>query len=209
MNTPFTTKDFNNEEPPENSGLDIALNDLFVRVIALEVCLGLIGITIIAVLNFPALRQSLTSIFDITYLLSGAFAGAGAAGIILALLNIFPSLMNDMTAKVLGLFREVSVAQAIALGLAAGLGEELLFRGGLQPFLGVLITSVLFALLHPFGWLYITAAFTISLGLGWLAVLTGGLAASVAAHACYDALLFLALRYKILRIPDPPTDIEP
>ena len=41
-----------------------------------------------------------------------------------------------------------SIPGILTLGLAAGIGEETLFRGALQPRFGLLITSLLFALLH-------------------------------------------------------------
>jgi membrane protease YdiL (CAAX protease family) len=41
-----------------------------------------------------------------------------------------------------------SVWGAILLGLTAGIGEELLFRGALQPRFGIIFTSLIFALLH-------------------------------------------------------------
>jgi membrane protease YdiL (CAAX protease family) len=41
-----------------------------------------------------------------------------------------------------------SVGEWLILALAAGIGEELLFRGALQPVLGMWLTAVLFALVH-------------------------------------------------------------
>lgn len=41
-----------------------------------------------------------------------------------------------------------SIPGILTLGLAAGIGEETLFRGALQPRFGLLFTSILFALLH-------------------------------------------------------------
>lgn len=41
-----------------------------------------------------------------------------------------------------------SIPGILTLGLAAGIGEETLFRGALQPRFGLLVTSLLFALLH-------------------------------------------------------------
>ena len=61
--------------------------------------------------------------------------------------------------------------------MAAGLGEEWLFRGVLQPLVGLVAASVLFGLAHvggrtmlPFGvW-----ASVMGLVLGGLAIVTGG-----------------------------------
>jgi hypothetical protein len=41
-----------------------------------------------------------------------------------------------------------TVGGAIALGLSAGIGEELLFRGAVQPRLGLVLTALLFAIGH-------------------------------------------------------------
>ena len=41
-----------------------------------------------------------------------------------------------------------TVGGAIVLGLSAGISEELLFRGALQPRLGLLLASLLFAIGH-------------------------------------------------------------
>jgi len=40
------------------------------------------------------------------------------------------------------------VAQALLIGLGAGIGEEILFRGLIQPVFGILPTALLFALIH-------------------------------------------------------------
>ena len=42
----------------------------------------------------------------------------------------------------------ISVGGALVLGLSAGISEELLFRGAVQPRLGLLLTAVLFAVGH-------------------------------------------------------------
>lgn len=50
--------------------------------------------------------------------------------------------MEEMTSQVR------SVWGALALGLAAGIGEETLFRGAIQPRFGIVVTAIIFALLH-------------------------------------------------------------
>ena len=93
------------------------------------------------------------------------------------------------------LFGRLSLAGAIAIGAAAGIGEEWLFRGVVQPLLGLALSSVIFGLAHvgglrmlPFGvW-----ATGMGLIMGALAILTGGLTAPMVAHGVYDVL---ALEY--------------
>lgn len=42
----------------------------------------------------------------------------------------------------------ISIPGALTIGLAAGIGEEILFRGALQPRLGIILTSLLFMIVH-------------------------------------------------------------
>lgn len=50
--------------------------------------------------------------------------------------------MEEMTAEVRSFWG------ALVLGLAAGIGEETLFRGAIQPRFGIVFTALIFALLH-------------------------------------------------------------
>ncbi|MEM7118469.1 MAG: type II CAAX endopeptidase family protein [Chloroflexota bacterium] len=63
-----------------------------------------------------------------------------------------------------------SIPGILTLGLAAAIGEETLFRGALQPRFGLLLTSILFALLHStYGISLATlVVFLIGLLLGWI-----------------------------------------
>lgn len=75
----------------------------------------------------------------------------------------------------------------LALACSSALGEELLFRGWLLPFAGLLISSVVFGLMHyaprtPGMWLWIPLAMVMGLGFGGLYAIVGNLAAPVAAH---------------------------
>ena len=86
--------------------------------------------------------------------------------------------------------------QGLFLSLCAGVGEELLFRAGIQPFLGVITTSILFIALHgylnPFNWRFslhgiIALPFILLLSFGYVHF---GLYFAIAAHFSYDAVLF-------------------
>ena len=56
------------------------------------------------------------------------------------------ALVGDITANLFG--NLTSPLAALVVSLSAGLGEELLFRGALQPRLGLVLTSLLFAVGH-------------------------------------------------------------
>jgi membrane protease YdiL (CAAX protease family) len=55
-------------------------------------------------------------------------------------------LMERVTENIFGDL--ITVGGALALGFSAGIGEELLFRGAVQPRLGIVLTTVLFAIGH-------------------------------------------------------------
>jgi len=59
----------------------------------------------------------------------------------------FPSY-RKFKKSLAAIFSGVNVLGAIWLALLSSVGEEILFRGAIQPFLGVWFTSFLFGLLH-------------------------------------------------------------
>lgn len=80
----------------------------------------------------------------------------------------------------------------ISIGLAAGIGEEALFRGAMQPRFGLVATSLLFALVHSnYGITLSTAVvFLLGLMLGWLR-LRYNTSTAMIAHAVYNSTLAL------------------
>ena len=96
------------------------------------------------------------------------------------------------------LFAEIGVREVVVIAVAAGVGEELLFRGVLQPEIGLIPASLVFGALHTGGrgtlafgcWVAVMGA-----ALGWLAVATGGLLAPIVAHALYDAAALVYIRW--------------
>jgi membrane protease YdiL (CAAX protease family) len=96
------------------------------------------------------------------------------------------------------------------IALIAGfssLGEELLFRGLLQPWLGLLPTAVLFGVLHqlpgPTRWVWVSWALAVGLLLGTIFAATGSLLGPVIAHALVNAVNLAFLRDHDPRRPRP------
>lgn len=94
------------------------------------------------------------------------------------------------------------------ISLMAGIGEEVLFRGLAQPFLGDLAGSrfvgltaagILFGLVHWVTPSYAVLAGMVGVYLGLLLIVTGNLLAPIVCHAAYD---FLALWYLQLTAPN-------
>jgi len=91
------------------------------------------------------------------------------------------------------------VWQLVLLSAAAGLGEELLFRGVIQEELGLGIASVAFGLMHdPTRELWPLALWAAAVGaiLGVLYQVTGNLFVPVLSHTLYDsaALVYIGRR---------------
>jgi uncharacterized protein len=55
-------------------------------------------------------------------------------------------VMDELSQLLLG--NMTTVWDWLILAIAAGIGEEVLFRGALQPVLGIWLTSLLFAVIH-------------------------------------------------------------
>lgn len=93
-------------------------------------------------LRLPTLRQAAFAI--------GAVAGFLALDYLVAVAwHALNPEQYDLIGRVsLGLFGEMSVAKAAAIGLSAGIGEEILFRGAVQPRFGLVITALLFTAGH-------------------------------------------------------------
>lgn len=98
-----------------------------------------------------------------------------------------------------------SVPVAVYLAFISALGEELLFRGALQPVLGLWGTAFLFGLLHlgPQGVISIWTIWAVLSGLllGWIFDATGSLWPVLICHFLVNvtSLLRLRLQYKRYR----------
>jgi membrane protease YdiL (CAAX protease family) len=89
----------------------------------------------------------------------------------------------------------LTLARIVVIALFSSLGEELLFRGLLQPWIGLLLSSLLFGLAHQVPgrsrWVW---AFVVGLAFGVIFELTGSLVGALVAHAVINAVNLLYLR---------------
>jgi hypothetical protein len=106
--------------------------------------------------------------------------------------------VESLTEQLIGpLF--ASPVGVLSIGLAAAIGEEPLFRGAAQPRLGVILTALLFALLHSNYGISLSTGIVFGLGLvlGWLR-LRHNTTTAIITHALYNstlgALAYLAAR---------------
>jgi membrane protease YdiL (CAAX protease family) len=103
---------------------------------------------------------------------------------------------RDLHASFRDLLGSLTAREIVILALASSIGEELLFRGALLPWLGLWLQAIVFAALHigprrrflP----WTASAFVLGVAFGELALATGNLGGPIAAHF---AINFLNLRY--------------
>ena len=94
--------------------------------------------------------------------------------------------------------RSLTAVGILVLALFSAIGEELLFRGLLQPFLGLWLSAALFGFVHqmpgPSRWVWVTWATAVGLALGLIFQLTGSLVGCIAAHALINAVNLIYLK---------------
>lgn len=102
--------------------------------------------------------------------------------------------------RLLAMISGFSIPELGLISLAAGVGEELLFRGWLMMSLAgpidrwqtpalviaVVLSSIAFGLAHPITPGYVVVTAIIGVYLAMLLVWSGNLLVPIAAHACYD-----------------------
>lgn len=94
--------------------------------------------------------------------------------------------------------RGMSTGKILILAMLSAVGEELLFRGLLEPWIGLLPQALLFGLAHQVSgrsrWVWAVWACLMGLALGALFELTGSLWGPLACHALINAMNLLYLK---------------
>lgn len=111
------------------------------------------------------------------------------------------ALRRMVSRFVLRLFVRTTWWQIAAVSLAAGIGEEILFRGAIQPLAssattpiwGLVIASLLFGAVHAASWSYFWLATLVGFYLGALTLLRGEIVSATIAHALYDFIALSAI----------------
>lgn len=123
------------------------------------------------------------------------FVGVAAGGAVVAVSHLvtrhtgWGEALARALASSLG---ALSLPDALLLALASGLGEELFFRGALQPRVGLVLASLLFGCVHfvprrdflPWTGFAVVAGFLFGALFQW----TGNLVAPVAAHVVVNGV---------------------
>ena len=140
-------------------------------------------------------------------LAAGSFAGIMiAVGAHTLIASPLLDAVNSSYARMLGRFK-LTFSEILLISLCAGVGEEMLFRGALQPFLGIPVTSILFVAIHgylnPRDWRLSIYGIFMTVGIAWLGYLaeSRGLLSAIVGHTIIDVYLLIYLQRSAKAIP--------
>ena len=137
-------------------------------------------------------------------------------GVVAALMARFivgRKFMDGVRLRYERMFRNLRLnwSEIAFISLCAGVGEELLFRGVLQPLLGIVLTAVLFVAIHgylnPRDWrisVYGVFMTGVICFLGWMTEVYG-IWSAVMAHFVIDVILLADLLEKPNETPNLPS----
>lgn len=152
-------------------------------------------------------EEGIATAFDHGYSAGYQISFGGLAGCLAAVVIMFLAVRPPVS----GVLKDFYIVKAISeveftpfdriqLSLFAGVGEELLFRGAIQPLLGIWITSIIFIGIHGYfkfksagHLLFGSLMFGLSVLLGYLFE-NAGLIAAMSAHAVYDVIMLWWIR---------------
>lgn len=117
-------------------------------------------------------------------------------------------LMAPLLRQIVKIYPAFTLTQILIISALAGFGEELLMRGILQVFitehlgvfLGILIASLVFGLLHFLSLIYVVTTFLIGCLFGVAFHLTQDLLLVMVAHAVYDVFAFIGIKKVLLKL---------
>jgi membrane protease YdiL (CAAX protease family) len=139
----------------------------------------------------PSIEAATTASSMFFAVFAGLLVGLASIGVS-ELLTRWTDLGEGL-ADVLGEgLKGIGTGDAILLAFASGMAEEMLFRGALQPAVGLFWASVIFGACHflPRKELALWSVYAVLMGfaLGWLYQWTGQLLAPIVAHTVINAV---------------------
>jgi hypothetical protein len=192
--TQLTSVAFTNVLASDQSQAPLSVGDLVLQEVPFLI-LGLAGVGLFMRRNAPAALTRLGVVVPRWWHVALALAAAGLFyefGNGMDALNhtVSPQIAHQVDVTTQHVFGALGGPLGIAaLALAPGICEELLFRGALQPRIGVVPTALLFASIHTqYGFsLDLLAVFALAVGLGLIRKYTNTTTSSLC-HTTYNLL---------------------
>lgn len=146
--------------------------------------------------------SDLLQLFDLNdsnILLIGGTAGLAVVFLDLIFMRIFPSSYYDDGGLNERVFRNRSVLHIAIIAAIVAVCEELLFRGIIQTHVGLVMTSLIFAVIHYrylFNWFLFLNVVVLSFFIGYIFFITENLFVTIFMHFIIDFLLGLNIKYR-------------
>jgi membrane protease YdiL (CAAX protease family) len=118
-------------------------------------------------------------------------------------INAIGDLKRVMLQYVRPLFLQARFVDLLLIAAAAGVSEEMLFRGVIQPHVGLVPASILFGLLHFVTPAYAVAATLMGIYIGLTFQASDSLFAVIVLHTLYDLYALAYIKYRA-----EPTDFD-
>lgn len=135
-------------------------------------------------------------------------------GVIIIIISIFMNKVSEsarnLSKELKKLLGDISQTDVWIFAAASAIGEEMFFRGPLLYHAGLILSTVIFALLHGFFEkkfiLWSIFALIVGFGLGELKIITGGVLSPIIAHFTINLINLFLIRHES---DEPsPTDIK-
>jgi|LSQX01.1.fsa_nt_gb membrane protease YdiL (CAAX protease family) len=141
----------------------------------------------------------------------GVSAGAAVVLLDLILMKVVPSSWFDDGGINKKIFQNRTVGQIAVIALSVAVSEEILFRGVIQTQFGLLIASLIFALVHYrylFNWFLFVNVVVLSFLIGYIYFLTENLLVTIVMHFVIDFFLGVIYRLKFGGCKETRTEEE-
>ncbi|WP_453995352.1 CPBP family intramembrane glutamic endopeptidase [Bacillus nitroreducens] len=141
---------------------------------------------------------------DWNILIIGSTFALAVVFIDMLLIKSLPEAMYDDGGINERIFQRRSITHIFVLCLLISFSEEILFRGVIQTHFGLIVASIVFALLHVrylHKWVLLTSVIVLSFLLGYIYDVYQNLWITVYAHFLIDFILAVKLRMDFLKNP--------
>ncbi len=174
--------------------------------VSAEAGLALVGAIVCWLFGLPLAERLLPSNGAGAGVVKGLLATLPMLGVLLVMLRWRwrPIVrLRRLVGRLVGeLLEGAGFGALVLVALAAGFGEEVLFRGALQPLFsqwltpwgGVTAAALLFGLAHPMSLTYFVLATLLGLYLGAITLVSSELIPAIVAHAVYDLVALVWMR---------------
>lgn len=182
----------------QNSGLELSFGQLMA---------GPLGALVLAVVLIYITEITVNTGFERFFgsILWGVLLGTVTFILVIFVTRLpFSKSLREICKQLIPIFQGFPLWKIIMLSLAAGLGEELLFRGFLQQWLmtymsmevAILLASLGFGLLHFFSFSYFALTAVLGVIFGITYVETNSLLLVMSWHAVYDMMVIWVFSYR-------------